>query len=119
MKSNKGNNDVLCKFCEKNGHTEDRCWQNIDNPDNQLPAKLKEEYAALKFGGGGSGARNPEGKKESKLLVQLLQKLYIRRKNIFLMRTVVPPCIVFTPLTPFFTGSLNACPDVTKFLANK
>ena len=57
MKSNRVNNDLFCDFCEKKGHTEDRCWQNLDNPENKLPAKLKEQYAALKVGGAGSGAK--------------------------------------------------------------
>lgn len=40
VKSNRVNNDVLCKLCEKKAQTEDRWWQNIENPDKKLPAKL-------------------------------------------------------------------------------
>lgn len=34
--------DHHCDFCEKPGHTEDRCWLNHDNRNNKLPKKLKK-----------------------------------------------------------------------------
>lgn len=62
-KSNKGNNDALSKICKNKGHTEDRCYQNMDNPDNKFPAKLKL-YAALRVRGGGSDVKKGSGRED-------------------------------------------------------
>ena len=31
-----------CEFCGRSGHTEDRCYMNRDNPNNQIPSKLRK-----------------------------------------------------------------------------
>lgn len=31
-----------CEFCDKDGHTEDRCYLNPDNPNNKLPPKVRQ-----------------------------------------------------------------------------
>ena len=35
-----------CDFCNRRGHTKDRCFVNPDNPDNHLPKQLLEKLSA-------------------------------------------------------------------------
>lgn len=40
------NNNYHREFCDKDGYTEDRCWLNPDNPNNKLPAKVRQRFAS-------------------------------------------------------------------------
>lgn len=38
-----------CEFCEQEGHTEDKCFQNPENPNNKLSAKARKLYVSVVF----------------------------------------------------------------------
>lgn len=40
-----GRTKFTCEFCEKRGHTEDRCFINPDNPNNKIPKKMLQRFA--------------------------------------------------------------------------
>ena len=121
VRSSSVNSNLFCDFCEKKGHTEDRCWQNLENPDNKLPVKLKQQYTALKVGGAGSGATNGSRKKgKVDIISTIVEKT-----------TISPPADhrsyadsgatvhCFHTLEAFVPGSLKPCPRSTVLLANK
>lgn len=52
IKSMKGgkNKNLRCTFCEKSGHSEDRCFNNPNNPENKLPLKIQQMITQTKKG---------------------------------------------------------------------
>ena len=42
-----GSSKLWCEYCETHGHTEDRCFQNPENPNNKLSDKARKMYAGL------------------------------------------------------------------------
>ena len=50
LKSDRGgaSSKYHCDFCDKDGHTEDRCHLNPDNPNNRLPPKVRQLFASQK-----------------------------------------------------------------------
>ena len=37
-----GRSNIICDFCERRGHTEDKCFLNPDNPENKLSSRMKD-----------------------------------------------------------------------------
>lgn len=56
------NRNFHCDFCEKSGHTKDRCFQNPDNPSNKLPQEAGETIQAKRKR---SGSKVPVKKVEA------------------------------------------------------
>lgn len=41
---------LVCEFCQRKGHTVDRCFLNPDNPNHRLPPKMLEAITSKKTG---------------------------------------------------------------------
>lgn len=123
VKSHKVNNTNLhCDFCKREGHTEDKCWQNPEIPDNKLPPKLQEILASQAINDKGICSGEKKGSKKGKVEIAgaILEKT-----------TISPPADhqsyadsgatahCFHSKSAFVPGSLKPCPSVTALLANK
>lgn len=120
LKSVKSGNSKIqlhCNFCDKSGHTEDRCYLNPDNPNNKLPPKVCDRFisnASKKESGNAGHGKNVE------IAGTLLQKA-----------TVLPPrdnrsyadsgatAHFFHSQSLFVPGSMKECDPTTVLLADK
>lgn len=68
VNSQKGNrNNYQCDFCQKEGHTKDKSWQNPENPDNKLTPKVQELLAAKEIKDEGSRSVQKKHSKKGKV----------------------------------------------------
>ena len=62
-------NTSYCTLCEKTGHTEPKCFQNPENPNNKLPQKIRDMYAAFIAQAKQGEKDKPKGKSDRKSVV--------------------------------------------------
>lgn len=113
-----GNKGLPCDFCDKDGHTEDRCFVNPNKPNNKLPTKLR---ALVCSGNGKSGSgSSTKGDEKDEIVRAILEKT-----------TIVPPHDLryyadsgatvrcFHSDTVFVPGSRQESSERTVMLADK
>ena len=125
-KSDRGiqNSRHHCSFCERSGHTQDRCFLNPANPDHKIPPKLLEvmnggEKKSTGGNKGGSG-KGPKVEIAGAVVENRVEKT-----------TLTPPSDnrtyadsgatvhCFHSKSAFVPGSLHSCPTSTVLLADK
>lgn len=123
VKSHKVNNKLHCEICKRDGHTEDKYWQNPDIPDNKIPPTLQELLAAQAIKDGGVRSSKTKGSGKS-------GKVEIAGATVE-KTTISPPADhrsyadsgatahCFHSKFAFVHGSTKLCPRVTVLLANK
>ena len=118
------NKTYHCNFCDKSGHTEDRCWLNPDNPNNKIPAKLQQRFSskANAVVTNSSSAKGTGSKKSTKVEI-VGATILMSNQNIVDVdkTTVLPPkdhrtyndsgatCHCFHCESYFVPGSLVPC----------
>lgn len=126
VKNNRNSSKIHCDFCDRDGHTAERCWLNPENPNNKLPQKTKQLFAvqAVKSesDGSASGVSNKSSKKKGK--VELLSATVEKT-------TLSPPdgdlsyadsgatAHCFHSKSSLVPGTLQSCEEVTVLLADK
>ena len=111
-----------CDFCDKSGHTQDRCFLNPDNPNNKLPPKVRQLFSAQtkKADAGGASGKGSAKSNKMEIAGAMVEKT-----------TISPPCDLrsyadsgatvhcFHSDLAFVPGSLEPCETRTVMLADK
>jgi len=112
------NSSHHCTFCDRSGHTEDRCFMNPDNPNNKLTPKMLELMTSGSKKSAPTSAKGKSGKVE--FAGASVEKT-----------TIVPPNDLrsyadsgatvhcFHSEAAFVPGSLELCETRTVLLADK
>ena len=130
-RSSSTRSDVICEFCNKNGHTESYCYLNPDNPNNRLSSRMKERMmiAAGPKKTKGSGSESTKRVKDKK--VELAGAVLCSNVEDTEVTTVRPPkdhCTyydsgatthVFYSEEAFVPGSIAHCAPKRVLLADK
>lgn len=114
-----------CEFCDKDGHTEERCYLNPENPDNKLPPKVRQLLAAQekKCASSSSSGKLDKGtsrKGKMEIAGAAVEKTTITPAND--MRSYADSGATvhcFHSKSAFVPGSLQKCGARTVMLANK
>ena len=120
-----------CDFCGRQGHSEQTCFMNPDNPNNKLTPKMKERMMlASNVSGLDDGDKPSKGKSKSgsNRKVELAGGIINRTTD---RTTILPPLDnhtyhdigatshVFHSAISFIPGWLRQCTERTVLLADK
>ena len=122
FKSERGGNSngLHCDFCDRGGHTEDRCHLNPANPNNRLPPKVRERFAphSKKTGASSTGNRKDKGKVE--IVGATVEKTTLSPPHDLRSYADSGATVhCFHSEIAFVPGSLESCDERTIFLADK
>jgi len=118
----KSSDSVKCGFCERRGHTEDRCFLNPDNPNNKLTPKMKAVMSnkGSKPTSGDSKLSGGNGKRKVELAGSFMEKTTVNAPKDY--RTYADSGATshcFFNEKVFVPGSLESCDDRTIEMADK
>lgn len=121
LKSSMSNrhNNIECEFCGKNGHTENKCFLNPENPNNKLTPKM---LAAMSSNNSGEKKKSLKDKNKNKveLAGSVVEKTTITPpKDLKTYADSGATIHCFYDKTLFTAGSLVNCDERTILFADK
>jgi len=117
MRSGTTTNKLHCDFCDKSGHTEDRCYINPDNPDNKLSQKARDRFTSSGHRKGGTGRGSGKKVELAGAAVQKTSVLPPKDNRSYADSGATGHFFHCEDL--FVPGSLKACDETTVLLADQ
>ena len=130
-RSQKSRSEIMCEFCTKHGHIESQCYLNPENPNNRLPAKMKERMMMADCLNRNNNNKRESASKGRETKTELAGIILFGKALKVERTTLNPPkdfrtyydsgatSHVFHSEDAFIPGSLHECDPRTVLLADK